>query len=79
MDDQKLKSDHEVFLGDLTSDLSVTEVPKHNLWEDAYAQLRKENPKLIQAYERDLLESQGPALLNGILDFISRSPKLIRN
>ena len=78
MDDRKLKNDHEVFLSDLTSDLSVTEVLKQNLWEEAYAQLRNENPKLIQAYERDLLASQDRDLLKGILNFISRSATLIR-
>ncbi|KAK2778994.1 hypothetical protein FQN52_002663 [Onygenales sp. PD_12] len=43
---------------------AVSEIPQdlnlNNLWEEAYSILQKEDPKIIDAYERDLLAVQDP-------------------
>ncbi|KAK2809659.1 hypothetical protein FQN50_003716 [Emmonsiellopsis sp. PD_5] len=43
---------------------AVSEIPQdlnlNNLWEEAYNILQKEDPKIIDAYERDLLAVQDP-------------------
>jgi hypothetical protein len=38
--------------------LSRAESEPNNLWDEAYKALREEDPKLIDAYEKDLLTSQ---------------------
>jgi hypothetical protein len=43
---------------DSTLSLSHVESGSRNLWDEAYKTLREKDPKLIDAYEKDLLTSQ---------------------